>query len=79
MSTPTKTPLKSSAWREPMVWLVVSGPLSVVLASIVTVTLTIRHPDPPLVLRPASAQAADDVPAVTARNHAATGAPEMKR
>jgi uncharacterized protein len=65
-------PKSSSAWREPMVWLVVSGPACVVLASMVTVTLAIRHPDPPLV-RAASAQSADDVPAVTARNHAATG------
>jgi uncharacterized protein len=67
-STPTPAP-RSSAWREPMVWLVVSGPVAVILASIVTVTLAIRHPDPPL-RRSASA---DDVPAVTARNHAATG------
>jgi hypothetical protein len=60
---------RSSAWREPMVWLVVSGPLAVVLASIVTVTLAIRHPDPPL----QRSAGADAVPAVTARNHAATG------
>ncbi len=69
----------SSPWRQPMVWLVVSGPVAVVLASIVTVTLCIRHPDPPLVLRATSAQSADDVPAITARNHAATGTAEVKR
>ncbi len=63
MSTSPKTP---SAWREPMVWLVVSGPLAVVLASIVTLTLAIRHPDPPLPTQSA-------VPAQAARNHAATG------
>jgi hypothetical protein len=62
----------TSAWREPMVWLVVAGPVAVILASIVTVTLCIRYPDPPLVLQPSSSQAADDVPALTARNHAAT-------
>jgi hypothetical protein len=62
-----------------MVWLVVSGPVSVILASIVTVTLCIRHPDPPLVLHPTSSQAAEDVPALTARNHAATGTAEVKR
>lgn len=72
MPTPEKT---ASPWREPMVWLVIAGPVSVMLASIVTVTLTLRHPDPPLVLRQGSTQAADDVPALTARNHAATGAP----
>ena len=56
----------SSGWREPMVWLVVSGPVAVILAGIVTVTLAIRHPDPPLATR-------DAVPAQAARNHAATG------
>jgi hypothetical protein len=59
-----------------MVWLVVSGPVAVILASIATVTLAIRHPDPPLTLRQAGTQAANALPAVTARNHAATaGAP----
>ncbi|HEY0953690.1 MAG TPA: hypothetical protein VGE36_02960 [Roseateles sp.] len=71
MSTPPD-PKTSSAWREPMVWLVVAGPVAVILASIVTVTLAIRHPDPPLSLR-------DAVPAVTARNHAATGTDGVKR
>jgi len=65
MSSPATS---TSGWREPMVWLVVAGPVSVVLASIVTVTLCIRHPDPPL---PTHA-AAEDMPALTARNHAAT-------
>lgn len=68
---------RSSAWREPMVWLVVSGPVAVVLASIVTVTLAIRHPDPPL-QRAISSQAAGAAPAVAARNHAATGVPGAK-
>ena len=76
-------PNPASPWRQPMVWLVISGPAAVVIASIFTVTLAIRHPDPPLELRQASAQAADDsadlraragdVPALVARNHAATG------
>lgn len=68
-STPT------SAWREPMVWLVVAGPVAVVLASLVTVTLALRHPDPPLATRAAAA-----VPAQQARNHAATGVvPEPRK
>lgn len=66
MSTAPNT---SSAWREPMVWLVVSGPVAVILASIVTVTLAIRHPDPPLTTRATT----DAAPAHAARNHAATG------
>ena len=77
MSSSTAT--RSSAWREPMVWLVAAGPVAVILASIVTVTLAIRHPDPPLAPRAAGTQAADAVPALTARNHAATGVAGAKR
>ena len=69
----------SSAWREPMVWLVISGPVAVILASIATVTLAIRYPDPPLLLRQGSTQAADAVPAQVGRNHAATGTAGLKR
>ncbi|MFT7724652.1 MAG: hypothetical protein QM788_17785 [Roseateles sp.] len=75
----TKPPRSSSGWREPMVWLVVAGPVSVILASIVTVVLTLRHPDPPLVLGTGSEQAADEAPALAARNHAATGVPGASR
>jgi uncharacterized protein len=78
----------ASPWREPMVWLVISGPLAVMLAGAVTVALTLRYPDPPLVLTPPAAvapaapvsatpgNAAQDaarLPAQQARNHAATG------
>ena len=42
-------------FREPMVWMVISGPLVVVLASIVTVTLAIQNPDPVLDRQPAVA------------------------
>lgn len=88
-------PNPSSPWRQPMFWLVVSGPAAVVVASFFTLSLAIRHPDPPLELHPVtsqSAQAADDaepadlraregdvVPAMVARNHAATGAASLKR
>lgn len=82
----------TSAWREPMVWLVVGGPVAVVVASFFTLALAIRHPDPPLDLRPTAQRAADDaepadvransgdpVPAMLARNHAATGTAGVKR
>lgn len=81
----------NAAWREPMVWLVVGGPASVVVASFFTLALAIKHPDPPLDLRATAQRAADDaepadvrahsgdVPALIGRNHAATGAPEVKR
>jgi hypothetical protein len=52
-----------------MVWLVAAGPVAVILASMVTVTLAIRHPDPPL----ATLRTPQAVPAQQGRNHAATG------
>jgi len=80
----------TSPWRQPMVWLVVAGPTLVVIASFFTLSLAIRHPDPPLELRHSAAQAADEVadlraregdpvPALVARNHAATGTAGLKK
>lgn len=80
------------AWRHPMVWLVVGGPATVVVASFFTLALAIKHPDPPLDLHVGTAQAADEVepadlrakegdpvPALVARNHAATGTAGARR
>jgi hypothetical protein len=52
-------------WREPMMWLVIGGPLTVVIAGITTAVIAVRGADPVLDTR--STQ-----PAVQARNHAAT-------
>lgn len=82
--------ISASPWRQPMVWLVVAGPTLVVIASFFTLSLAIRHPDPPLELRHSQAQAADEVadlraregdpvPALVARNHAATGTAGLKK
>lgn len=57
-------------WRVRMVWLVLGGPLVVVLASLVTLGIAITHPDP--VLAPPPAANAAETPAVQARNHVAT-------
>lgn len=68
-------------WRVKMLWLVLGGPIVVVIASFVTLGLAITHPDP--VLSTASRPSADDaadgkavsdshLPAQQARNHAAT-------
>lgn len=84
---PASSPLPPtpSAWREPMVWLVVGGPLAVVVASFITLGLALRHPDPPLQLHVKAPVAAeevgspDPVPAVMGRNHAATGTPGAPR
>ncbi len=86
----TAAPLSTSAWREPMVWLVAGGPAIVVVASFITLALAIHYPDPPLDLHATAQHAADDaepadlrakegdiVPALVARNHAATGVPPM--
>lgn len=75
-------------WRVGMVWVVLGGPLSVVVASIVTAVIAWRHIDPVITpARPgvAETRAGDDVtepadpksplaPALKARNHAATPA-----
>ena len=58
-------------WRHGLVWLVISGPLLVVLASLTTLAIALAYPDPVLPLR---AQAPAQQPAVQARNHAATAA-----
>jgi hypothetical protein len=60
-------------WRVPMVWLVIGGPLSVVLAGVVTMVIAVRHGDVPLRTSPVAAEAHDQAlaPATQARNHAA--------
>ena len=74
-------------WRVTMVWVVLSGPLAVVLASLATAVVAWRHIDPVLTdARPGHARPADDVavpaspkdrlaPALKARNHAASPQP----
>ena len=60
-------------WRLPIVWMVVGGPAVVVVASFATLALAIRHPDP--VLTAPAATSGAHMPAVQARNHAATPKP----
>jgi uncharacterized protein len=56
-------------WRVRMVWLVLGGPLLVVVASFATLAIAIANPDPVLTAAPAATTA--ETPAVQARNHAA--------
>ncbi len=58
-------------WRVRVMWLVVGGPLAVVVAAFVTLALALMHPDPVL---DHGAKTASDAPAVQARNHAASPA-----
>ena len=60
-------------WRLPIVWMVLGGPAVVVVASFATLALAIRHPDP--VLTEPQATAGAHMPAMQARNHAATPKP----
>ncbi|PVE43833.1 nitrogen fixation protein FixH [Limnohabitans planktonicus] len=70
-------------WTHGHVWLIISGPLLVVIASFVTFYLAANGQDPVLSTQEVSTQSQGDgitlAPAVQARNHAATGElPEHK-
>ena len=70
-STPANALIRAPRWwRVGMMWLVVGGPLAVVVASFATLALAILNPDP--VSAPAASAKAADQLAVQARNHAAT-------
>jgi hypothetical protein len=64
----TLAPPSRPWWQVRMMWLVVGGPLVVVCAALFTAVLAVRGADPE-VHRVAA------VPALKARNHAATGMP----
>ena len=61
-------------WRVGMLWLVLAGPLSVMVASFFTLRLALLNPDPVLREPAQSSEASSPAltPAVKARNHAAT-------
>lgn len=66
-------------WRVGMVWVVIGGPLVVVVAAIVTAVIAIRGADPVLdtSVRAADARgssSSSNLPAIQGRNHAATPA-----
>lgn len=62
-------------WRVGMVWLVLAGPLSVMVASFFTLRLALLHVDPVIKEPAASTEVSPALtPAVKARNHAATPA-----
>lgn len=63
-------PFRSTPWWSyPMVWLVIAGPLLVVVAGVITAVIAIRGADP--VVSTDSSHARDR-PAVQGRNHAVT-------
>lgn len=78
-ATPVSQDPTTPWWRIGMVWLVLGGPLVVVVAAIATAVIAIRGADIVITEVPASVPQAGQVeaqtPAIAARNHAATAAP----
>ena len=72
-----QAPVARPWWRYGMVWMVISGPLVVIVAGIATAVIAFRGADPVVTSRPAGAptvqQPLDLQPAMVGRNHAATG------
>ncbi|MBL0089209.1 MAG: hypothetical protein IPP87_03305 [Ideonella sp.] len=62
-----------------MVWLVIGGPLTVVVASLATAVIAYKGADQVIVDTPSARHVVttptSDTPAMQARNHAATAAP----
>ena len=70
----THTPTAQPWWRFGIVWLVIAGPVAVVLAGAATAWVAWQHVDPVIVDAPvpATERDASNAPALKARNHAAT-------
>jgi hypothetical protein len=66
-TTPPDTTPPQDWWRIGMVWLVIGGPLAVLIASFVTQVIALRGADDIL-----PKEMVTSTPAVQARNHAAT-------
>lgn len=74
-------------WNFGYVWLIISGPLVVAIASFITLYLAIKTPDPAVedyyrkgieINKTLDAQRDGLAPALQARNHAATGIKPIK-
>lgn len=76
-------PTKQTVWyKNPFIWLLIGGPLLVIIASFITVYLAVTHPDPAIedyyrkgieINKTLDAERDGMAPAVQARNHAQTG------
>jgi hypothetical protein len=72
LETPVSAADKSRPWwRYPIVWMVIGGPAAVVVASIYTAGLAIKHVDPVLDTSADHVASPGQAPAMKARNHAA--------
>lgn len=64
-------PSKQPPWyRLPIVWMVIGGPLAVVVASLFTVGIAVKHVDPVIDVSKTKSQP-DMAPAIQGRNQAA--------
>lgn len=75
MTSPSATPaVPEPWWRVGFVWLVVGGPLTVVVAALVTAAIAVSGAEEVLTDVPADVSRTDAsaLPAVQGRNHAAT-------
>lgn len=70
---PTEQPATTPWWRVGLVWLVLAGPIAVVLAGLVTFAIAFKGAEP--VLQSEEGGRFADRPAVQGRNHAATDQP----
>lgn len=66
-------------WRYPIVWVVIGGPLIVVIASLITTGIAFKNVDPVLDTSVNQVSAPSEAPAVKARNHAADPVPLTDR
>jgi hypothetical protein len=66
----SKPPTVAPWWRVGVMWFVIGGPLTVVVAGFVTLAIAILNPDPVYTLD--DPKTAAEMPAVQGRNHAAT-------
>jgi len=57
-------------WRVGLMWMVIGGPATVVVAGFTTLAIAIMNPDPVYTVR--NTGVAAEMPAVQGRNHAAT-------
>lgn len=69
-------------YTNPYVWMIIIGPMAVIVASMITLYLAIKHPDPAIddyyrkgieINKTLDAEANAMAPAMQARNHAQTG------
>ncbi len=66
-------------WKLPIVWMVIGGPLAVVVASLFTVGIAVRNVDPVLDTSKGQVSSPNELPAVKARNHAAESTEPAER